>query len=158
MQRLALPDKLVEALDHCRRITDFEGRRRQMQFIGKLMRGLEEEQRQAVRDAIDAQHQGSAADTLSLHEAEKWRDDLIAREDALGEWLLKHPQTDTQQLRALIRQARKEVQPDQDAVSKGLAPRRGRAYRDIFQLVRDHLSGVDAQPEHDDGTYDARQV
>jgi ribosome-associated protein len=139
MQRLALPDKLVEALAEAKRITNFEGKRRQMQFIGKLMRGLDEDALQAIRDALEEQQKGSASEALALHQAEKWRDDLIAREAALEEWLVAHPDTDTQQLRALIRQARKDVQPDQDAISKGLAPRHGRAYREIFQLVREQL-------------------
>jgi ribosome-associated protein len=139
MQRLALPDKLVEALAEAKRITNFEGKRRQMQFIGKLMRGLDEDALQAIRDALEEQQKGSASEALALHQAEKWRDDLIAREAALEEWLIAHPDTDTQQLRALIRQARKDVQPDQDAISKGLAPRHGRAYREIFQLVREQL-------------------
>ena len=141
---LALPEKLVDALAQVRKITNFEGRRRQMQFVGKLMRGLEEEQRHAVRDALDEQHLGSAKVTLALHMAERWRDDLIAREDALGEWLRAYPDTDTQQLRALIRQVRKDEQPDQDAISKGLAPRHGRAFRDLFQLVRDQLTQAEA--------------
>jgi ribosome-associated protein len=110
-----------------------------MQFIGKLMRGLDEDALQAIRDALEEQQKGSASEALALHQAEKWRDDLIAREAALEEWLIAHPDTDTQQLRALIRQARKDVQPDQDAISKGLAPRHGRAYREIFQLVREQL-------------------
>jgi ribosome-associated protein len=139
MQRLALPDKLVDALAEANRITNFEGKRRQMQFIGKLMRGLDEETLQAIRDALEEQQKGSATEALALHQAEKWRDDLIAREGALEEWLAAHPGTDTQQLRALIRQARKDVQPDQDAISKGLVPRHGRAYREIFQLVREQL-------------------
>ena len=139
MQRLALPDKLVEALAEANRITNFEGKRRQMQYIGKLMRGLDEEDLQSIRDALEEQQKGSASEALALHQAEKWRDDLIARETALEEWLAAHPDTDPQQLRALIRQARKDVQPDQDAISKGLVPRHGRAYREIFQLVREQL-------------------
>ncbi|AMO21978.1 ribosome biogenesis factor YjgA [Ramlibacter tataouinensis] len=139
MDGLALPDKLSDALEETKRITNFEGRRRQLQFVGKLMRGLDEETLQAVRDALEVQQKGSAADAIALHEAEKWRDELITDEDALQRWLAAHPGTDTQQLRALIRQARKDV-PDQDAISRGLAPRRGRAYREIFQLVKDQLS------------------
>jgi ribosome-associated protein len=139
--KLDLPESLVQALDEVRRITNFEGRRRQMQYVGKLMRGLEEETRQAIRDALDEQRGGSAQATLALHAAERWRDDLIARDDALTEWLAAHPETDVQQLRALIRQVRKDNPADQDAISKGLAPRKGRAYREIFQLVRDALSG-----------------
>ncbi len=142
MDRLELPEGLLTALDQVRRITNFEGRRRQMQYIGKLMRQLEPEALQAIRDALDEQHGGSAQQTLALHLAEKWRDDLIANDDAVHAWLQAHPDTDSQQLRALVRQARKDGQPDADAVAKGLAPRRGRAYRDIFQIVRDVLDEV----------------
>lgn len=143
MEKLALPDKLGEAVAEARRITNFEGKRRQMQYIGKLMRGLDEPALQSVRDALEEQRKGSAGEALALHQAEKWRDDLIAREDALQQWLSAHPDTDTQQLRALIRQARKESQPDQEALSRGLAPRQGRAYREIFQLVKERLSRDD---------------
>ena len=143
LEGLALPEKLAGAVAEAGRITNFEGKRRQMQYIGKLMRGLDEETVQLVRDALLEQRKGSAGEALALHQAEQWRDDLIAREGALEQWLSAHPQTDTQQLRALIRQARKDVQPDQDAVSKGLAPRQGRAYREIFQLVREQLAKVD---------------
>jgi ribosome-associated protein len=144
---LDLSDKLAEAIAEAKRITNFEGKRRQMQYVGKLMRGLDEEDLQAVREALEIQQKGSARDSLALHQAEKWRDDLVTREDALERWLAEHPGTDTQQLRALIRQARKDVQPDQDAVSKGLAPRQGRAYREIFQLVKDQLTASDEHAE-----------
>jgi ribosome-associated protein len=142
MQTLPLPEKLADAIGEAQRITNFEGKRRQMQFIGKLMRGLDPQVLQAVRDALEGQRKGSAQDAQALHDAEKWRDDLIARDEAFENWLAAHPGTDTQQLRALIRQARKDVQPDQDAISKGLALRQGRAFREIFQLVKDELSKV----------------
>jgi ribosome-associated protein len=158
MAGLPLPEKLSDAVAEAKRITNFEGKRRQMQYIGKLMRGLDEETRQAVRNALEEQHKGSASDALALHQAEKWRDDLIAREEALDEWLRQHPQTDTQQLRALIRQARKDVQPDKESISKGLAPRHGRAYREIFQLVKDQLTGIKAPAADEDGSYDPRQI
>ena len=111
MEGLPLSEKLTDAIAEAKRITNFEGKRRQMQFIGKLMRGLDEETLQAVRDALEAQQKGSARDALSLHQAEQWRDTLIAKEDALDEWMRDHPQTDTQQLRALIRQARRTYSP-----------------------------------------------
>ncbi|MET0310717.1 MAG: ribosome biogenesis factor YjgA [Burkholderiaceae bacterium] len=138
--RIGLPERLVDALAEAKRITNFEGKRRQMQFVGKLMRKLDEEMVGAARAALAEQRSGSARETLALHEAEQWRDDLIAREDALDEWVRRFPGTDTQQLRALVRQARKDNPPDKDLVSKGLAPRQGRAYREIFQLVREQLS------------------
>jgi ribosome-associated protein len=138
-ERLQLPERLVEAMDEAKRITNFEGKRRQMQYVGKLMRGLEEEQLAAARTALDEQHQGSARESLALHDAERWRDDLIDKEEALEAWITAHPDTDTQQLRALIRQARKERMPSQDETSRGLVPRHGRAYREIFQLVKEQL-------------------
>ena len=143
--RLQLPEKLAEALGELKRITNFEGRRRQSQYVGKLMRNLDEGQLQAAREALEEQNKGSAREAMALHEAEKWRDDLIADDAALQRWVERHPDTDTQQLRALVRQARKETPADADAVSRGLAPRHGRAYRDIFQLVRQRL-----QQEGDD--------
>lgn len=142
-ERLDLPESLANALDDLRRITNFEGRRRQLQYVGKLMRGLEPETQQSIRDALEEQRSGSAQQTLALHAAEKWRDDLIASDDALQTWLQHHPETDVQQLRALIRQARKDAPPSQDEVSKGLVPRRGRAFREIFQIVREHLEQDD---------------
>ncbi|AEG93773.1 ribosome biogenesis factor YjgA [Ramlibacter tataouinensis] len=158
MERLQLPDKLLDALDEVRRISNFEGRRRQMQYIGKLMRGLDEDLLAAVRAALDEQHQGSARETLALHEAERWRDALIERDEAVGEWLQLHPATDAQQLRALVRQARKDRGPaDADAVSRGLAPRQGRAYREIFQLVRQQLAGAGDTPVDEDTQEDTHE-
>jgi len=147
MTRLALPEKLLDALDQARKISNFEGKRRQMQFIGKLMRGLDDEVLQSVRDALEDQHKGSARETLALHEAEQWRDELVANDESFERWVLRYPETDTQQLRALVRQARKDRQPVPDEISRGLAPRHGRAYREIFQIVRDRLSEI---PEPED--------
>lgn len=137
--RLGLGDKLKEAVLEARRITNFEGKRRQMQFIGKLMRKQEEEMLDAIRAALSEQRNGSAKENLALHHAETWRNDLITDDGRLADWLAEHPDTDTQQLRALIRQARKDAKPEQP----GAAPRHGRAYREIFQLVRQHLVGND---------------
>lgn len=133
MARLDLPEKLLDAIAQAKKITNFEGRRRQMQFIGKLMRPLDAE---PIRAAIDEQKNGSAQLTLALHLAEQWRDKLIASDDALGEWLTEHPDTDAQQLRALVRQARKDAKPEKP----GEAPRHGKSYREIFQLVRQALA------------------
>src|SRR5215208_7220268 len=82
VERLALPDKLIDAVADARRITDFEGKRRQLQYIGKLMRGLDEETLQSVRDALEEQRKGSAGEALALHRAEKWRADLVSKEEA----------------------------------------------------------------------------
>jgi ribosome-associated protein len=146
--RIGLPDKLAEALAEAKRITNFEGKRRQMQYVGKLMRKLEPELVQAARQALEEQQKGSATEKLQLHLAEQWRDRLIADDGALPAWMAEHPGTDTQQLRALIRQARKDAPAaDKATESQGLAPRKGRAYRELFQLVREHLGGSADEPE-----------
>lgn len=152
MTRLALPEKLTEAVAEAKRISNFEGKRRQMQFIGKLMRKLEATQLDGIRTALIEQHTPSALETQTLHQAETWRDRLVNEDDALGQWITLSPSTDSQQLRALVRQARKDAKPEKP----GAAVRHGRAYRDIFQIVRGQLLGennVDDAPEpaHDPG-------
>ena len=143
---VGLPEKLVDAIAEAKRITNFEGKRRQMQYVGKLMRKLDDDTVAAVRTALQEQRSGSAADKLALHLAEQWRDRLIAEDSAQAEWIAHHPGTDIQQLRALIRQARKDAPGAHDATvaqSQGLAPRKGRAYRELFVLVRTQLGGPD---------------
>ena len=129
MARLDLPDKLLDAISEAKKITNFEGKRRQMQFIGKLMRPLDAE---PIRDVINEQLNGSAQLTLALHLAEQWRDKLASDDEALSAWLTEYPGTDAQQLRAMIRQARKDYKPEKP----GEAPRHGKSYREIFQLVK----------------------
>ncbi len=142
MSRLELPEKLREAVADAKRISNFEGKRRQMQFIGKLMRQLDAGNLDHLRAALAEQHGGSAADTLALHQAEQWRDRLIVDEPAFAEWISVYPLTDSQQLRALIRQARKDAQP----IKPGAAPRHGKAYRELFQMARAQMS---ARPENE---------
>jgi ribosome-associated protein len=140
MARLDLPDKLRDAIADAKKITNFEGKRRQMQFIGKLMRPLDPE---PIREAINEQLNGSAELTLQLHLAEQWRDKLVADDEALGSWLSEYSATDSQQLRALIRQARKDYKPEKP----GEAPRHGKAYREIFQLVKETMKAAQQEPE-----------
>lgn len=133
-QHEGIDDKLIDALQEAKRITNFEGKRRQMQFIGKLMRKLDEDTVAAIEAALEEQRKPSARETLALHQAEQWRDRLIADDGALTDWMQTAPETDVQQLRALIRQARKDAQ---GVVERpGEAQRHGKAYREIFQLVR----------------------
>ncbi len=141
VEPLDLPTRLLDALEELGRITDFEGRRRQSQYLGKLMRKLDEAQVAAIRAALHEQRKGSAEQTLRLHTAEHWRDRLIEDDAAAGAWAAQFAGTDLQQLRALVRQARKDAQPD---LAKGQAPRHGRAYRELFQLLRDALERAEA--------------
>ena len=144
-----ISEKLHDAVLEAKRISNFEGKRRQMQYIGKLMRKTEPG---PIRAAIDAAKFGNASDTLALHRAEKWRDDLMANDDAMQRWLSEHPNTDSQQLRSLIRQARKDAAAAQAAVQAAIkaqadndsasvpAPAQHRAYKELFQLLRQTLT------------------
>jgi ribosome-associated protein len=129
---LSLPETLREAVREFQRTRSHEGRRRQMQYIGKLMRHADVE---PIREAVAASRLGGARDALTLHEAEYWRDALLAGDDALTAWMSKHPSSDVQQLRSLVRAARKDAALP---VAPGAAPRKSRAYRELFQFVRDH--------------------
>ncbi len=151
MARLDLSEKLKDAVVEAKRITNFEGKRRQMQFIGKQMRLLEPEVVEAIKTVLHEQLSGSASDIAALHLAQAWRDRLIADDNAFSEWIEKFPQTDTQQLRALIRQARKDAKPE----LPGQAVRHGRAFRDIFQIVRSATSPDNLVPDElaDEETY-----
>lgn len=127
-QRLAdtpMPDALREAILEYRRTKSHEGRRRQLQYVGKLMRSADEA---VLREAVAAAKLGSARETLALHEAERWRAELIADDDALTRWMQQHPDTDTQQLRSLVRAARR------DAVAP--EARQPRSHRELFQFIK----------------------
>lgn len=147
LDKLNIDERLRDAIDELRRTRSFEGRRRQLQYIGKLMKA---EDPAPLREAVASLRVGSASDTLALHQAEYWRDQLLAGDDALKKWVEAYPATDIQQLRSLVRSARKEkLEPGE---------RHGRAYRDLFRLVKEQMQGAgDAgddtpptDPSHDD--------
>jgi len=131
LKAIEMPEVLRDAIEQYRRTKSHEGRRRQMQYVGKLMRGADED---VLREAVAAATLGTAQNALALHQAENWRAELIASDDAMTRWLNEHPETDTQELRSLVRQARK------DAV--GLTPeaRQPKSFRDLFQYIKPMLS------------------
>jgi ribosome-associated protein len=130
LDTLEIPESLLSAVQEFKRTKSHEGRRRQMQYIGKLMRQVDVE---AIREAVAEMELGRAADSLALHQAEQWRAELIASDDALTRWMDEHPQCEAQQLRSLVRAARKDAAavPEQ---------RSGRAYRELFQYIKTYLS------------------
>ena len=125
-----MPELLRDALLELRRTRSHEGRRRQLQYVGKLMRQADLE---PLREAVAAATLGRTSDALRLHEAEAWRARLVDGDEALTEWMAAHPATDLPQLRSLIRQARKDASlpPEQ---------RHGRAWRELFRFLRPHLT------------------
>src|SRR3954470_17083421 len=107
-ERLAsmeLPETLREAIRDAQRITAHEGRRRQMQYIGRLMRDIDPA---PIQERLDAWRGQSKAEIARQHGMERLRDKLIADDTALTEFAQKHPSLDIQALRNLIRTARKE--------------------------------------------------
>lgn len=143
---IGLDESLREAVRTAQRTKSFEGRRRQMQYLGKLMRKADAE---PIREAVAAFQLGHAKDALALHEAERWRAELIADDAALTRWLAQHPDGDAQQLRSLVRSARKDAAAAGSGLP-GVAVRQGRAHRELFRLLRATLNGQQAGPGDDD--------
>ncbi len=147
LDKLKIDERLRDAIDELRRTKSFEGKRRQVQYIGKLMKF---ENPEPLREAVASYRVGSASDTLALHKAEYWRDQLLATDETLANWVKEYPGTDVQQMRSLVRAARKEkLEPGE---------RHGRAFRDLFKMVKEHMLDVPApddaaaqsDPSHDD--------
>lgn len=110
VQALNLPPDLAEALALYARLRDHEGRRRQMQYIGRLMREADAE---PIRAALDQRKETSAAATAALHRAEQWRERLLAAPEAELDGLLH----------SLPRPVAPESDPDQPDQDEGRAPR-----------------------------------
>jgi ribosome-associated protein len=124
LERMALPAALAQAVHEARRIASHEARRRQVQYIGKLMRGLDAE---PIRAQLAAVHGGSAEERARHQRLEHWRTRLIEDDGALTEFAAAHPASDLQQLRTLIRNARRE--------QAGAHP--PRAQRELFRVLRE---------------------
>lgn len=151
---VGMPESLLDALLDLKRTRSHEGRRRQLQYIGKIMRGIDPE---PLREAVASFKLPGARETLALHTAERWRDRLIAEDDAFTLWMGEHPGTDAQALRTLIRNARKDQATAAAAAAQGAeAPteRKGRAYRELFQQIKATLAAAAAAAAPDDADDD----
>jgi ribosome-associated protein len=127
LARIDLPDNLRDAVVEARRITDHEGRRRQLQYVGRLMRTVDPAPIEHALAAI----QGDSGITVELmHRCERWRDRLIDDDAALTELLNERPDIDAQPLRAAIRAARRER-------ASGAAPKHA---RELYRWLHRTLS------------------
>jgi len=126
LAKLPLPEGLRAAVMDCRRVTKHEALRRQLQFIGRLMRGVDPA---PIRAQLNVWRGQSSQSTALMHKIERWRDRLIAEEGALTEFLRDVPSVDATQVRQLIRNARREA-------AEIKPPKSSRA---LFRLVRDAL-------------------
>ena len=124
LDALGLPAELLAAVRDAQRITSHEARRRQVQFIGKVMRRIDPE---PVRAAVAAITNQSATTRARQKRLEQWRERLIADDAALTEFAGGHAGADLQEMRTLIRNARKEI-------AEGKPPR---AQRELFRVLRE---------------------
>lgn len=156
LAQIEMSERLRDALAAWKTTRSFEGKRRQMQYIGKVLR-LEETEH--LREAVASFDLGQAHDSLSLHEAERWRAELVSDDkDALGRWAEAYPDDDLQKVRNLVRNARKDASLDPEK-------RSGKAYRELFQHIKAVLKDEQAarkaasaaapQDDHDDDHDDA---
>jgi ribosome-associated protein len=129
-EALGLPDRLIQALHEARALDARHGaRKRQLQYIGKLMRDIDTA---PVHDYFRHRQMQARQQAHAHHELEHWRDRMIADADpAIDAFIEQHAQADRQHLRQLVRQARKER--DQHKPPK--------ASRLLFRYLRD-LAGV----------------
>ena len=121
---VALPEYLRDAVEQARHITKHEAKRRQLQYIGRLMRRVDPE---PIREKLKTWDGVSAEETARVHGIERWRDQLLEDDVAMGALAQAHPGIDTQYLRTLVRKAREERSAD----------RPPRAYRELFRVLRE---------------------
>ena len=124
LAQVELPEGLRDAVEAAQRIHAHEGRRRQLQFIGKLMRFVDPA---PIRLKIDGWKTVSVEETVRLHLIERWRDRLIEDAATIEALMADYPQADLQQLRTLIRNVHRER-------AQNKPPKN---YRALFQLLRD---------------------
>lgn len=129
LARIDMPESLREAISECRRFTRHEAIRRQMQYIGRIMRDIDAAPIAGQLAQIEAP---SKRQTAVFHVAERWRDELVQQPDAVARFVKEFPQADPDKLRELAQKAREEKRTSRP-------PKR---YRELFHvlnaLLQDH--------------------
>lgn len=132
VKRIDIPDDLRSAIVEAQRMTKHdEARRRQMQYIGKLMRSVDVE---PICAALALVRGESAGETAKLHRLERLRADFLADEKAVHEIAQRYPGVDLQHLRSLRRAALKEQEQNKPP----------RSYRALFQRLKELENAVEA--------------
>ncbi len=122
LARLELPEALREAVEDARRVTKHEARRRQMQYIGRVMRDIDPG---PIVEQLAALQAPSRRQTALFHVAERWRRDIVADPEAVERFVREVPGADAHRLRALADGAREERRT-------GAPPRR---FRELFHVL-----------------------
>jgi ribosome-associated protein len=123
LKKMDLQEDLLAAILEYKRISAHGAKKRQEQYIGRLMRDIDPE---PIRTVLSSLKGESAEHTGWLHQVERWRDRLLEEDQALPVFLNSYPDADVQALRTLIRNARKEK----------LEARPPKFYRQVFQTIK----------------------
>lgn len=126
LQRLPIPPELIDAVRTARDIRAHEGRRRQLQYIGRLMREVDAA---TLRAALADETREQRVATAIMHAAERWRERILADDQTLANWFERHPET-RDRIAPLVPRARGEL-----ATGKP-----GRACRELYRKLRDRLA------------------
>jgi ribosome-associated protein len=137
LKRLNLPEELYAAVRECQKISAHGARRRQVAYLGKLMRGVDDE---PIRAGLAMLRGESSAETARLHRLERFRVRLLEDEAVLAEIAALWPAVDLQHLRTLRRNALKEQENNKPPKN----------FRAIFQVLQElDKQGTPAPEEAD---------
>lgn len=126
VKRIQMPEDVRDAILECQLIKDHEGRRRQLQYVGKKMRTLDAEEINVIQKTLEVWRGQSKASVAATHLLERQREKLLKDDTYLTELLSQHPGLDVQHLRTLIRNAKKELAENKPP----------KAYREIYQIIK----------------------
>ncbi len=126
LARIDMPENLRDAVMECRRFTKHEAIRRQMQYIGRIMRDIDAGPIAAQLGELEAP---SKRQTALFHVAERWRTELIEDPQALDRLVKEYPEVDRERLRELAEKAREEKRASK-------SPRR---FRELFHVLNAFL-------------------
>jgi len=127
LKTIPMDDAIKAAIAETNKIKSFEAIRRHKQYLGKLMRFLDDEELDTIQKRLDAIQGVSKAETAKLHHLESFRDQLIANDKTFTKMIEQYPDMDIQNMRTLIRNARKEKEANKPP----------KAYREIFRVLKD---------------------
>ena len=126
LSRLDLPDSLRDAIVQARQISQRGALRRQLQYIGRLMRDADADH---IRNQLESVQAGAVKDVAILHRAERWREQLLNDEDSVAKFVSAFPSTDIQKLRTLLRNTKRETEQQ----------RPPRHFRELLRAIRQTL-------------------
>ncbi len=127
LKSIPMDEAIKTAIAETPKIKSFEAIRRHKQYLGKLMRFLNEEELETIQKRLDAIQGVSKAETAKLHFLESYRDKLITNDETITALIEKFPDMDIQNMRTLIRNARREKEQNKPP----------KAYREIFRVLKD---------------------